>query len=71
MQTYVAALFASGKTSFAPGDQTDAAFYNIAAIIGGTPLKFLAAVPGILFGAVAWRAGGAGLDRAASLQHGA
>ncbi len=52
-QTYVAALFGMGKTSFAPGDQTDAAFYNIAAMIGGMPLKFTAAVPGILFGAVA------------------
>jgi amino acid transporter len=52
-QTYVAALFGMGKTEFAAGDATDAAFYDIAAIIGGTPLKFLAAVPGILFGAVA------------------
>ena len=52
-QTYVAALFAQGRTGFPPGDQTDAAFYNIAAMIGGTPLKFLAAVPGILFGAFA------------------
>jgi len=53
VQTYVAALFGLGRTSFATGDQTDAAFYNIAAMIGGMPLKFLAAVPGILFGAVA------------------
>jgi len=52
-QTYIAALFAQGRTGFPPGDQTDAAFYNIAAMIGGAPLKFLAAVPGILFGAVA------------------
>ena len=35
-QTYVAALFAQGRTGFPPGDQTDAAFYNIAAMIGGT-----------------------------------
>ena len=41
------------RPSFAPGDQTDAAFYNIAAMIGGMPLKFTVAVPGILFGAVA------------------
>lgn len=53
LQTYIAALFGLGKTSFAPGEQTDAAFYNIAALIGGAPLKFIVAVPGIMFGAIA------------------
>jgi amino acid transporter len=53
VQTYVAALFASGRASFPAGDQTDAAFYTIAAMIGGSPLKVIVAVPGIVFGAVA------------------
>ncbi|MBV8799065.1 MAG: APC family permease, partial [Alphaproteobacteria bacterium] len=53
MQTYVAALFALGRTSFAPGEQSDAAFYNIAAMVGGAWLKFVVAVPGIVFGSVA------------------
>jgi amino acid transporter len=52
-QTYIAALFGLGKTAFAPGPETDAAFYNISAMIGGTTLKFIVAVPGILFGAMA------------------
>jgi amino acid transporter len=52
-QTYLASLFVLGRTSFAPGDATNAAFYNIATEIGGYPLKFLLAVPGILFSGIA------------------
>jgi amino acid transporter len=52
-QTYIAALFARGQTQFVPGAATDAAFYNIATLIGGYPLKFVVAVPGIVFGSVA------------------
>jgi amino acid transporter len=52
-QTYIASLFVLGRTSFAPGDATNAAFYNIAATIGGGWLKFLVAGPMILFGGIA------------------
>jgi len=52
-QTYVACLFVAGRTSFPTGDETDSAFYNIAATIGGGPLKFLAAVPGAVLSGVA------------------
>jgi amino acid transporter len=52
-QTYIASLFVLGRTSFPPGDQTDSAFYSIAATIGGGPLKFLAAVPGAVLSGVA------------------
>jgi amino acid transporter len=52
-QTYVASLFVLERTSFAPGEETESAFYNIAAIIGGGSLKFLAAVPGAVLSGVA------------------
>jgi amino acid transporter len=52
-QTYLASLFVPGRTSFAPGDETDTAFYNIAALIGGEWLKFLLAVPAVLFSSIA------------------
>ncbi|HWY15007.1 MAG TPA: APC family permease [Rhizomicrobium sp.] len=52
-QTYIASLFVLGRTSFAPGDATNAAFYNIAVTIGGGWLKFLVAGPMILFGGIA------------------
>lgn len=47
--TYVTSLFVLGKTSFPPGQATDAAFYNIAGLVGGVwlmsilPFKFLCA----------------------------
>jgi len=52
-QTYLASLFVLGRAGFAPGDATNAAFYNIANALGGYPLKFLIAVPGVLFGGIA------------------
>jgi amino acid transporter len=52
-QTWIASLFVLGKTSLPAGDATDAAFYNIAMVVGGAPLKFLLAVPGILFASLA------------------
>jgi amino acid transporter len=52
-QTYLASLFVLGHAAFAPGDRTNAAFYDIATLIGGYPLKFLLAVPGVLFAGVA------------------
>src|SRR5579871_4492173 len=53
VQTYLASLFVLGHAAFAPGDRTNAAFYDIATMIGGYPLKFLLAVPGILFAGIA------------------
>jgi len=52
-QTYLASLFVLGRTSFPPGDETDSAFYNIAATIGGGSLKVLAAVPGAVLSVAA------------------
>jgi amino acid transporter len=52
-QTWVASLFLLGKTSLPPGSATDDAFYNIAAIAGGQPLKFLLAVPGAFLSSLA------------------
>ena len=52
-QTYLASLFVLDRTSFAPGDETDAAFYGIASTIGGYWLKFLLTVPGVLFAGIA------------------
>ncbi len=53
MQTWLASLFVLNHTAFAPGDRTNAAFYDIATMIGGYPLKFLLAVPGVLFAGIA------------------
>ncbi len=44
-QTWLASLFVLGRTGFAPGDPTNAAFYDIAQAIGGYWLKFLLTVP--------------------------
>ncbi|MBV9905899.1 MAG: APC family permease [Alphaproteobacteria bacterium] len=49
LQTYFLSLFALDKSSFAPGDPTNAASYDIATAIGGYWLKFLMTVPGTLF----------------------
>jgi amino acid transporter len=52
-QTYLASLFVLGKTQFPPGAQTDEAFYNIAAIVGGGWFKFTLTVPGVLISGIA------------------
>jgi amino acid transporter len=52
-QTYLASLFVLGHAAFAPGDRTNAAFYDIATVIGGYPLKFMLAVPGVVFAGIA------------------
>ena len=52
-QTWLAALFVPGRTHFPPGEATNAAFYDIAAMIGGYSLKFLIAVPYILLSSLA------------------
>ena len=52
-QTYLASLFVLGRASFAPGDETDTAFYGIATMIGGNWLKILLTVPAVLFAGIA------------------
>jgi amino acid transporter len=52
-QTYFASLFVLGQTGFARGEETDAAFYTIAAIIGGAWLKFAVSVFGVFLSVVA------------------
>ncbi|MGB7739741.1 MAG: APC family permease [Steroidobacteraceae bacterium] len=52
-QTYLASLFVLGRTSFAPGEETEAAFYNIAAMIGGNWLKVMLTIPAVLFAGIA------------------
>lgn len=52
-QTYLASLFVLGHAAFAPGDRTNAAFYDVATVIGGYWLKFALAVPGVLFAGIA------------------
>lgn len=48
-QTWLASLFLAGRTSLSPGNATDAAFYDIAAVVGGPQLKFVLAVPAAFF----------------------
>ncbi len=47
--TYAASLFVLDQTRFPPGDRTEAAFYDIALTIGGSWLKWVLTVPGVLF----------------------
>jgi amino acid transporter len=48
IQTYVASLFVLDRVRFAPGDPTEAAFYDIAFDVGGAWLKWLLTIPGVL-----------------------
>jgi amino acid transporter len=48
LQTYVACLLVPGRTSFADGDPTNNAFYDIASIAGGHWLKVVVAVTSAL-----------------------
>jgi len=48
-QSYLASLFALGRTGFPPGEATDAAFYGIVATVGGYWLKFYVAISKVLF----------------------
>ena len=52
-QTWLASLFVLGRTNFAQGDATNAAFYDIATTVGGYWLKFLLTVPGTFFAGIA------------------
>lgn len=48
VQTYVAALLVPGRTSFAAGQPTNSAFYDITAIAGGAWLKTTVVVASVL-----------------------
>jgi amino acid transporter len=52
-QTWLASLFLLGRTSLPPGDATNTAFYDIAALLGGYWFKFLLTVPCIFLSSVA------------------
>ena len=47
--TYAASLFVLDQTRFEHGDRTEAAFYDIALVVGGTWLKWVLTVPGVVF----------------------
>src|SRR5207237_2595041 len=51
--TYLASLFLLGRSGFADADAAGSAFYDIAALVGGTWLRFLVTVPGVVLGATA------------------
>jgi amino acid transporter len=53
LQTWLASCFALDRTAFPAGPATDGAFYDIAYLVGGSWLKFLATIPGVLIGALA------------------
>ena len=52
-QSYLFSLFVLDRTSFPPGDATNAALYNIALMIGGHWIELMVTVPGILFSGIA------------------
>jgi amino acid transporter len=52
-QTWLASLFVLGRTSLAPGGATDAAFYDIAKLIGGYGFEIVLAVPGVFVSCIA------------------
>jgi amino acid transporter len=53
VQAWLGSLFVLGKTSLPAGDATNAAFYDIADLVGGYSYKFLLAVPGLFLSSVA------------------
>jgi amino acid transporter len=52
-QTWLVSLFVLDRASFPAGEATDSALYDIAATIGGSWLRFLVAVPGVVLSAIA------------------
>lgn len=48
VQTYLASLFVLGRTHFAPGNETETAFYGIMTLIGGTWFKSIVSILGVL-----------------------
>jgi amino acid transporter len=53
LQTWLASLFVLERTSFPAGEATNAAFYNLAAVLGGYWFKFVLTVPGVFLSALA------------------
>jgi amino acid transporter len=53
IQTYVAALLVPDRTSFAGDTAMNDAFYNVSAIVGGSPFKVVVAVSAALSAAIA------------------
>lgn len=51
-QSYLASLFVLGRSSFAAGDATDAAFYHVSALVGGRWLEIMVSVVGVAFSTV-------------------
>jgi amino acid transporter len=52
VQTYLFSLFALDRTSFAPGDATNNALYDISNMLGGPWLRFIVAIPGVALSCV-------------------
>ena len=53
LQSWLASLFALGRTSFPPGEATDTAFYGIVASVGGYWLKLYVAMSKVAFASFA------------------
>jgi amino acid transporter len=48
VQTYLASLFVLGRTHFAPGNETETAFYGIMTTVGGVWFKSIVSILGVL-----------------------
>jgi len=48
VQTYLASLFVLGRTHFAPGNETETAFYGIVTLIGGPWFKTVISILGVI-----------------------
>lgn len=53
LQSYLASLFVLGRPAFPPGEPTYNAFYGIAAMVGGGPMRFAASVLGVVLSGAA------------------
>jgi len=53
VQTWLACLFLPGRVSLPPGNATNTAFYDIAALVGGYWFKFLLAAPCVFLSGIA------------------
>jgi amino acid transporter len=53
LQTYLASLFVLDRTSFAKGDDAATAFFVIAKIVGGEPMRWSVSILGVLFSGLA------------------
>jgi amino acid transporter len=53
LQTYLASLFVLGHRAFAEGDDAATAFYVVATMVGGAPLRWAVSILGVLFAGLA------------------